>query len=50
MILEGSNDDAIKQQAIKEGMRTLYKSAVDEVLNGVTTLDELMRVVDVRDK
>jgi len=48
MIVEGSSDDLIKQQAIKEGMKTLHKSAVDEVLSGVTTLDEMMRVVDVR--
>ena len=48
MIIDTSSDDAIKQQAIKEGMKTLHKNAVDEVLNGVTTLDELMRVVDVR--
>ena len=47
MIVGGESDDAIKQQAIKEGMKTLYKSAVDEVLSGATTLDELMRVVDV---
>lgn len=50
MIIDASSDDAIKQQAIKEGMRTLHKSAVDEVINGVTTPDELMRVVDVRVK
>ncbi len=48
MIIDANNDDAIKQQAIEEGMRTLHKSAVDEVLKGVTTLDEMMRVVDVR--
>lgn len=48
MILDGASDDAIKQQAIKEGMKTLRQSANDEVLNGATTLDELMRVVDVR--
>ncbi len=48
MILNADGDDAIKQQAIKEGMKTLLKSAVDEVLNGVTTLNEMMRVVDVR--
>jgi len=47
MIVGGESDDAIKHQAIKEGMKTLYKSAVDEVLSGATTLDELMRVVDV---
>jgi len=49
MTIDGGSDDAIKQQAIKEGMKTLNKSTVDEVLNGVTSLDELMRVVDVRE-
>jgi len=49
MTVDRGSDDAIKQQAIKESMKTLNKSAVDEVLNGVTSLDELMRVVDVRE-
>jgi len=49
MIVDGGSNDVIKQQAIKEGMKTLNKSAVDEVLSGVTSLDELMRVVDVRE-
>jgi len=48
MIVEQVSDDAIKQQAIDEGMKTLRKSGLDEVINGVTTLDELMRVVDIR--
>jgi len=48
MIVDESSDDVIKQQAIKEGMKTLRKSAVDEVLSGATTLDEIMRVVDMR--
>jgi type IV pilus assembly protein PilB len=48
MTVDGSSDDAIKRQAIDEGMKTLRKNAADEVLNGSTTLDELMRVVDVR--
>jgi len=48
MIVDGTSDDAIKHQAIEEGMKTLHKSGIDEVLGGVTTLDELMRVVDVR--
>jgi type IV pilus assembly protein PilB len=47
MIVDGASDDKIKQQSIAEGMRTLRKSGVDEVLNGVTTLNELMRVVDI---
>lgn len=47
MILNGGSDDAVRQQAIKEGMRTLRKGAVDEVLAGTTTLEEIMRVVDL---
>ena len=47
MILNASDDDTVKQQAMKGGMKTLRKSAVDEVLDGVATLDEIMRVVDM---
>jgi len=46
MIVDGSSDDTIKQQAIKEGMKTLHRSAINEVLSGATTLDEMMRVID----
>jgi type II secretory ATPase GspE/PulE/Tfp pilus assembly ATPase PilB-like protein len=49
MIASGSNDDVIKEQAVKEGMKTLRNSAIEQVINGVTTLTELMRVVDIRD-
>ena len=48
MILEGQNDDAIQTQAINEGMRTLYRSAMAAVIAGTTTLEEVSRVVDVR--
>jgi type II secretory ATPase GspE/PulE/Tfp pilus assembly ATPase PilB-like protein len=48
MITDGRSDSEIKQQAIQEGMRTLTKSAIDEVLHGNTTIEELMRVVDLR--
>ena len=48
MTVDRTNEDAIKQQAIKEGMKTLHKSTVDEVLNGITTVEEMTRVVDVR--
>ena len=49
MIVDGASDDKINQQAVASGMKTLRKSGLDEVLNGVTTLDELMRVVDIRE-
>ena len=48
MIISGKGDAEIKQQAIEEDMKTLRKSAVNEVLNGITTVEEMMRVVDVR--
>lgn len=48
MIADGKSDDAIKQQAIEEGMKTLRISALEQVLNGTTTLEELHRVVDMR--
>jgi type IV pilus assembly protein PilB len=48
MVTDGSSDDVIKQQGIKEGMKTLRRSAVEAVISGTTTFDEMMRVVDVR--
>ncbi|MCL5279268.1 MAG: GspE/PulE family protein [Planctomycetes bacterium] len=48
MILDGCNDAQLKEQAIQEGMRTLRMNAQEEVLRGVTTIDELMRVVDIK--
>jgi type II secretory ATPase GspE/PulE/Tfp pilus assembly ATPase PilB-like protein len=48
MIVDGCSDASLKEQAIAEGMRTLRMSAVDEVLRGVTTIDEVMRVVDLK--
>lgn len=47
MIVHGNSDGEIKEQAIKEGMRTLRDSAIAEVLNGVTTMDELTRIVEI---
>jgi type II secretory ATPase GspE/PulE/Tfp pilus assembly ATPase PilB-like protein len=48
LIVNSCSDDAIKELAITESMRTLQKSAIDEVLNGSTTFEELLRVVDMR--
>ncbi|UCD50898.1 MAG: type II/IV secretion system protein, partial [Phycisphaerales bacterium] len=47
MIIEGADDDAIKDAAIGEGMRTLRMAAVSEVLASATTVEEIMRVVDM---
>jgi len=48
MILEGAGDTLLKEQAMKEGMKGLRTSALDEVVRGSTTVDELMRVVDLK--
>jgi len=47
MIVDKNSSDVIKQQAIEEGMKTLHQNAVAEVLNGVTTLEEVVRVIDL---
>lgn len=47
MIVGRSSDQEIKEQAVKEGMKTLCESAVNQVLDGVTTAEELMRIIDV---
>jgi type II secretory ATPase GspE/PulE/Tfp pilus assembly ATPase PilB-like protein len=50
LIVEGADDDTIKNQAITEGMKTLRKSALEEILKGTTTFEEVQRVIDVRAK
>ncbi|NQV33869.1 MAG: Flp pilus assembly complex ATPase component TadA, partial [Phycisphaeraceae bacterium] len=47
LIMEGGNDDAIKRQAAAEGMVSLAQSAISDVLDGYTTLDEISRIVDM---
>jgi type IV pilus assembly protein PilB len=48
MILDASGDNRIKAEAVKQGMKTLKTRAIGQVLGGITTLDELFRVVDMR--
>jgi len=48
LIINSDSDDAIKQQAIAQGMKTLRQDGIEQVLNGVTSLEELLRVVDTR--
>lgn len=48
LIVNGGSDDAIKHQAIEEGMRTLHKAGIEQALKGETTLEELLRVIDMR--
>lgn len=44
IISKGGDADQIKDQAIKEGMHTLRMSASEYVINGITSVHEMMRV------
>ncbi len=43
-ILNGASSAEIKQEAIRGGLKTLRRSALNKVLEGVTTLSEVYRV------
>jgi type II secretory ATPase GspE/PulE/Tfp pilus assembly ATPase PilB-like protein len=47
LILRGASSAVIRTQAIQDGMRTLRDDGVLKVLEGATTVDELLRVVFV---
>jgi type IV pilus assembly protein PilB len=49
MIVEGAPDDNVKATAVNEGMKTLKKQGVLQVLEGTTTIEELTRVIDMRE-
>ncbi|MFH1248339.1 MAG: ATPase, T2SS/T4P/T4SS family [Candidatus Omnitrophota bacterium] len=44
LILNSSSADEIRNMAIKEGMRTLREAALEKLLLGITTTDEVVRV------
>jgi type IV pilus assembly protein PilB len=43
-IISGANTDEIKKIAIKNGMQTLRQSGIKKVLDGITTIDEVLEV------
>ena len=45
----GENSDKIRECAIKNGMKTLKDACVEHVLEGVTTVEELMRVAFLKE-
>ena len=44
LILSGSQEQFIKQQARKEGMKTLREDGLEAALKGFTTIEEVLRV------
>ncbi|HET6947390.1 MAG TPA: type II/IV secretion system protein, partial [bacterium] len=47
LILKGASANDIRDLAIAEGMKTLREDGILKVLEGITTVDELLRVVFV---
>jgi type II secretory ATPase GspE/PulE/Tfp pilus assembly ATPase PilB-like protein len=45
MILKGVSQDEMEAQAKKEGMMTMIEDGVFQAILGVTTLEEVFRVV-----
>jgi type II secretory ATPase GspE/PulE/Tfp pilus assembly ATPase PilB-like protein len=44
LMLKSSESNQLRQAAIREGMRTLRKDGVAKIIQGVTTIDEVLRV------
>ncbi|MCA9371164.1 MAG: Flp pilus assembly complex ATPase component TadA [Candidatus Peregrinibacteria bacterium] len=45
LIMKNADADTIKQAAVKNGMRTMIEDGISKVLQGVTTLEEVLRVI-----
>ncbi len=44
MVIEGAPSNKIKQAAIEEGMQTLRSAGIEKVLEGITTIEEVLSV------
>ena len=47
LIIRGSTHDIIRKKAIEKGMRTLYKNGLLKVKKGITSIEEVNRVLAV---
>lgn len=47
LIFEGKNQDMIREQALKNGMRSLHDSAMEKMVEGVTTIREVIKLTIV---
>lgn len=45
-VLQKKSADELKKQGIEEGMTTLRASAIDKLLKGITTVEEVLRVTE----
>ncbi len=50
LVISSAGVDALREAAQQDGMRTLRQDGVQKVLEGITTIEELLRVVFVTDE
>jgi general secretion pathway protein E len=43
LIMKRANAEEVKQQAIKEGMKTMIEDGIKKALGGLTTVEEVLR-------
>ena len=43
LILIGASTDEIKEKAVEQGMKTLRRSGISKIKEGVTTIKEVIR-------
>jgi len=44
LIISKASSSAIKEVALKKGMKTLRASGLEKVIKGITTIEEVLRV------
>ncbi len=49
MVVEGVSDDKLKACALTQGMKTLRMKGIEQILEGSTTLEEITRVVNMKE-
>jgi len=45
LIIKGASSDELEDQAKKEGMMTMIEDGIFKVVQGITTLEEVLRVI-----
>ena len=44
LIMNSESSDVIKKQAVADGMKLMIEDGIDKVVNGITTMEEVLRV------
>ena len=47
MIYDGTDDSAIRLKAREQGMQTLFANGLNKIQQGVTTLEEVVKVAEL---